>query len=321
MNTSGPGACRAPRRRCTAALVLETLCLLGMLAWPAAAGAQAERPMRILLTNDDGIDALDSRVAPVARELRPFAEVYIVVADQDRSGSSQFMSLARKVTLEERLEYVSEPHDGLNRLEIHVVDGFPADCVALGIGGIMNEDPPDLVISGPNDGANLGDAWFGSGTIGAARTAAYLGVPALAISGLDDDSEEQVSALARWVAELAQSEIVRSLPELTYLTVGLPRVRPSEVAGIRIARRARLMEGLFLQRVAMLRGPGEDDVTTSVWAVQRREQSPVPAPDSDMALSAQKYIVITPMRADEHDAREFAELQANLDRLPAWPPK
>lgn len=320
MNTAGPGARWAPYKRFNAHSMLETLCLLGLLVWPAIADAQADGPMRILLTNDDGIEALESRVAPVARELRPFAEVFIVVPNQDRSGSSQFMSLSRKVTIDERLEYVSEPHDGLNRLEIHVVDGFPADCVALGVGGIMSDDPPDLVISGPNDGANLGDAWFGSGTIGAARTAAYIGIPALAISGLDDESAEQVSALARWVAELARSEVVRSLPQLTYLTVGLPSVPPSEVAGIRVARRARMIDALGLQRLAVLRGRDED-VTTSVWAVQYRVPPSVPAPDSDMALSQQKYIVITPMRADEHDVQLLHELQAELDRLPEWPPK
>ena len=183
-------------RPCRARL-LCWLALVFTVATPLA--GQDNRPMRILLTNDDGIEEVERRVYPVAQRLREFAEVYIVVANQDRSGTTHFMSLNHRTTLESELDHVSEAGDGLHRLEIHVVDGYPADCVALGILGLMAADPPDLVISGPNGGANLADAWFGSGTVGAARTAAYMGVPALAISGLDADEPAQVDALARWV--------------------------------------------------------------------------------------------------------------------------
>ena len=70
-------------------------------------------------------------------------------------------------------------------IEAFAVDGTPGDCVALALTGLMT-DPPDLVISGINGGANVGAEWLFSGTIGAARVAS-LGVPAVAVSGLDDD--------------------------------------------------------------------------------------------------------------------------------------
>lgn len=299
--------------------VLMALCLATTFASPATVDGQTHGPMRILLTNDDGIEEVEDRVYPLAQELRRFAEVYIIVANQDRSGSAHFMSLSRKVALESRLEYASPAGDGLHKLEIHAVDGFPADCVVLGIRGIMAEDPPDLVISGPNGGPNLADGWFGSGTIGAARTAAYLGVPALAISGLDDGSREQVEALSRWVAELAQSELVRSLPEQTYLTVALPRVPPSQVAGIRVARRAQLLGTLWLERVAEVHDAEDDDEVTSIWVTRYRDPTISPSVDSDVALYSQDYIVITPMRADEHDSQLLDQLMGSLDRLPSWP--
>jgi 5'-nucleotidase len=128
------------------------LYLLTALVFPVTASGQEEGPMRILLTNDDGIEKVEERVYPLAQQLRRFAEVYIVVSNQDRSGTTHIMSLNRKMTLESRLEHISEAGNGLHRLEIHVVDGYPADCVAVGVGGIMVEDPPDLVISGPNGG-------------------------------------------------------------------------------------------------------------------------------------------------------------------------
>jgi 5'-nucleotidase len=289
------------------------------LALPLSAGGQSERPMRILLTNDDGIEEVAERVYPLAQELRRFAEVYIVVANQDRSGSAHYMDVNRKMTLESRLEYVSEPGDGLHGLEIHVVNGYPADCVALGIRGIMGRDPPDLVIAGPNGGANLADDWFGSGTIGAARTAAYMGIAALAISGLDDSSQEQVSALSRWVAQLAQNELVTSLPEQVYLTVGLPRLPPSQIAGIRVARRARLVDAMSFELLGNV-GHAEDDLT-SVWAVRIGEPTSPPPADSDLVLYSQNYIVVTAMRADEHDTQASDRLRESLDLLPAWPPR
>jgi 5'-nucleotidase len=320
MNTIRFDGCLVSQWTSSPYSILVALCMVTTLALPETAGGQVERPMRILLTNDDGIEEVEERVYPLAQQLRRFAEVYIVVASQDRSGSAHFMSLNRKMTLESQVEYVSEAGNGLHRLEIHVVDGFPADCVVLGIRGIMGEDPPDLVISGPNGGANLADDWFGSGTIGAARTAAYMGVAALAVSGLNDNSQEQVNALSRWVAELAQSELVRSLPEQTYLTVGLPRLPPSQIAGVRVARRARLVETLSFQRLGEIRDAEDDDEVTSVWAIRYREPTSPPPVDSDVALYSQNYIVVTPMRADEHDSQLLDQLRQRIDHLPPWPP-
>jgi 5'-nucleotidase len=299
------------------------LCLVafGTMAPPRAAHGQAAPTMRILLTNDDGAGEVSARLYPLAQELRRFADVYIIVPNQDRSGSGQFMSLSRHRTLESRLRYVSEAGGDLHHLEIHVVDGFPADCVALGVGGIMRDDPPDLIISGPNGGPNLADAWFNSGTIGAARMAAYLGVPAVAVSGVRDDSPDEVAALSRWIAKLAQSDLVRRLPERTYLTFGVPTVPPSEIRGIRVAKRARLIDTQFLRHLGDTPEHGKPDQVTSVWAVERGEPSGPPPTDSDVALYSQGYIVVTPMRADEYDASFSDVLRASPGLLPPWQPK
>ena len=160
-----------------------------------------ERPLRIVITNDDGVEELEDRVAPLARALAAFAEVYVVIPAQNRSGTTHHMSLSMgKRSLESELVWSGRFDEGGRRVEVHVVDGYPADCVALALGGILRDEPPDLVISGPNGGPNLGPSWFGSGTIGAARIAAVFGIPAIAISGLDDSEEEAVQALAAWVA-------------------------------------------------------------------------------------------------------------------------
>jgi 5'-nucleotidase len=298
---------------------LLAFCFGITLAVPTVVRAQADRPMRILLTNDDGIEKVKERVYPVAQKLRRFAEVYIVVPSQDRSGSTHFMRLSRKATLESRVRYISPAADGLHRLEIHTVDGYPADCVTLGIRGIMGGSPPDLVIAGPNGGPNLADDWYGSGTIGAARTAAYMGIPALAVSGIDDESEDHVDALSRWIAEMAQSDFILTLPEQTYITVAFPRVPPSLIAGVRVARRAHLISALSIDRVAEIGDNGENEETTSIWAIRFLNPTSPPATDSDVVLYKQNYIVITPMRADEHDVQFMDALTEDPDRLPSWP--
>lgn len=307
---------RTPTARSTA---LASLLLIAGLVRPL--GAQDAPRMRILMSNDDGIAEVERRLLPVAQELRRFADVTIVVPDRDRSGTTQVMAVTRRVTLESHREAAADATAGLGRLEVHVVNGYPADCVALAIRGLMADAPPDLVITGPNGGPNLGDSWFGSGTIGAARTAAYLGVPAVAVSGLDADRPEQVAALATWVARLARSDLVAGLPDGVYLTVGVPRVPPSEVAGIRAAPRARLIGSLRFDRLADVPEGAPADEATTVWSATWGAVTTPPAPDSDVALYRQGYIVVTPMRADELDAGLLEAWRGRADAFPEWPPR
>ena len=97
----------------------------------------------------------------------------------------------------------------------------------------MRDAPPDLVISGINTGPNTSDTWVASGTVGAARIAASLGVPAIAVSGVDIKIPGSLETAVNWVVRLAQSAIVRDLRPPQYLTVSLPRIPPKEIKGIR----------------------------------------------------------------------------------------
>ncbi len=124
---------------------------------------------RILLTNDDGIEAeglavLERVAAGLARE------VWVIAPDSGRSAASVMMSLRRRIGFEPR---------GDRRF---AVEGSPADCVTVALQRLMAETPPDLVLSGINHGANLGDDLNYSGTVGAAVAAALDGVPAIALS-------------------------------------------------------------------------------------------------------------------------------------------
>lgn len=274
-------------------------------------------PMRIVITNDDGVEELESRIIPLVRRLTAFAEVYVVVPSTNRSGSTHFMSVgSRQRALESELLYLRETEEGRHRVEIHAVDGFPADCVALALRGILKDRPPDLVISGPNGGPNLGGEWIGSGTIGAARMAAYLGVPAVAISGLDDGLELAVAAVSEWVAKLARSGVVQNLGPGQYLTVGIPRTEPSEIQGVRVVPRAPSLLQFEFEPTQVLRG-GPEEESRQVWLLQPTGIDE-PPPDTDVALYGAGYIVITPMRAYEVDDSLLEELRGQTDMIPDW---
>ena len=124
---------------------------------------------RVLLTNDDGIDAPGMAVLEeVARELA--REVWVVAPEHDQSGTSHSVSLHAPLRLSRR---------GERRFG---VAGTPGDCVVMAVRHLMVDAPPDLVLSGVNRGANLGVETVFSGTVGAAMTALLLGLPAIALS-------------------------------------------------------------------------------------------------------------------------------------------
>ena len=278
---------------------------------------ESEPPFRIILTNDDGVEDLEDRLIPLASALASFAEVYVVVSSRDRSGSTNYSSIGKEQrTLESELIYTQEKSREKQRVEVHVVEGFPADCVALAVNGLLRGSPPDLVISGINGGPNLGDSWIGSGTIGAARMAAFYGVPALAVSGINDKLEGAVEAVTGWIAKLVQSKVVQDLEPGQYLTIGLPRVEPSMIKGIRIAKRAPSIGVGYFESVGEVLG---EEGRRTIW-LAKPAPNLNPTPDgSDIALYAEGYIIITPMRIDEHDNAMLEYLKTHAEILPTWP--
>ena len=301
-------------------ILLSALILIGSFTNTANSqplDAEENGPLRIVITNDDGVEDLEDRLYPLAKALLPFAETYIVIPSQDRSGSTHFTSIGKhKRALESELLHVEEKTDKAERLEIHAVMGYPADCVMLAVAGILRGKMPDLVIAGINSGANLGDAWLGSGTIGAARMAAFFGIPAVAVSGINDNLEGAVEAVTGWIARLARSPLVQNLEPGQYLTVGLPRLEPEKIKGIRIAPRAPRLGVGYYERTQKVTGAEN----RSVWLAQIPSEGASPPPGTDLALYEEDYIIITPMRVDEHDYPMLKRLADNLDALPAWKP-
>ncbi|HSW28584.1 MAG TPA: 5'/3'-nucleotidase SurE [Longimicrobiales bacterium] len=263
-------------------------------------------PRRVLITNDDGFDS--PATMAMARAFAEFAEAYLIVPSEDRSSSSNFAASART------LQFVVERRDVGGGVNAWAVDGYPGDCIYFALAGPLHDTRPDLVITGINTGSNVADAWVASGTVGAARMATYYGVPAIALSGVDNADPEAVAAVVRWVVKLARSDVARQLKPPQYLTVSFPVGPPSRITGVEVTEHAR---GLRTFRAELL---PSDGVATGKerWSFQVvRDAFPAPA-GSDAELVGQGKIVIVPMRVDEADPDMSAWLKQNKGRIPGW---
>jgi 5'-nucleotidase len=176
--------------------------------------------MRILLSNDDGYFA--PGIALLAQTLAEFAEITVVAPERDRSGASNSLTLDRPLT-------VRRAPNGF-----YYVNGTPTDCVHLAVTGLL-EEPPDLVVSGINHGANMGDDTIYSGTVAAASEGFLLGIPAIAISLVLEGGEHFASA-GRVAAELVRRFQRRPFAEPVLLNVNVPDVEYASLRGFEVTR-------------------------------------------------------------------------------------
>ncbi len=297
-----PRSVRATELRWTLIAAMLVLAVAG----PGDARAQEGAwPQRVLITNDNGIDDVATRA--LARAFAQVADVVLVASVEDRSGTSNLMTFPRTG------RFVAERREVAHGVRAWALDGYPADCVVFALLGPMVHAPPDLVVSGINGGANLADDWFGSGTVGAARTAAYLGIPAMAVSGIDRSDSEAIAAVVDWVIRLARSELMQQVKPPHYLTVSLPAGPPVEITGVEIVDRARgIVGGTARLDTAASRQSGQE-----VWSVEINVQGR-PGSDSDVAAVGRGRIAVVPMRVGDADPEFLARFRSSASQLPVW---
>ena len=173
--------------------------------------------MKILLSNDDGY--LAPGLATLRRVLEPIAELVVVAPERNHSGASNALTLDRPLRVQQ-LES-----------NFFAVNGTPADCVHIALTGLLDE-APDLVVSGINDGANLGDDTLYSGTVAAAMEGRFLGFPAIAVS-LAGKKARYFDTAGKITADLVSKLQTRPLPNDILLNVNVPDVPADELKGIR----------------------------------------------------------------------------------------
>ena len=179
--------------------------------------------MEFLISNDDGIEAIGIRV--LADSMRGLGNVTIVAPDKNCSGASNSLTLDAPIRIKE-LES-----------EVFRVSGTPTDCVHLALTGLLAEDP-DIVVSGINAGANLGDDVIYSGTVAAAMEGRFLGYPALALSLVfaDESAHHHYDTAGEAAIRLVRQLQRDPLPADTILNVNVPDCPWSEIRGIEVTR-------------------------------------------------------------------------------------
>ncbi len=244
--------------------------------------------MRILLSNDDGCTA--PGLLCLRDHLREHHDVTVVAPDRNRSGASNSLTLSRPVRVQTHA-------DGT-----HCVDGTPTDCVHLALTGML--DPEfDMVVSGINAGANLGDDTLYSGTVAAAMEGRFLGYSAVALSccaSTPQHYDTAAQAALRIVARLRHDP----LPGDTILNVNVPDVPWQALQGFEVTR---LGSRHRSERVI----PARDPRGRPIWWIGAAGGEGGAGPGTDFHAVNQHRVSITPLLVDltRHDS---------LERLSAW---
>lgn len=183
--------------------------------------------MKILVSNDDGIDS--AGIFALVEALKEIAEVTVVAPHKEQSA------VGHAITMQTPLRVLEYQING--KFFGYAIDGTPADCVKIGIRNLM-KTPPDLVVSGINHGSNTAINIIYSGTVSAAREAAIMDVPAIAIS-ITSHAVMDFSVAAK-VAKLLSLQIVeKGLPKGTMLNVNVPNLPEKEIAGILLTKQGK----------------------------------------------------------------------------------
>lgn len=240
--------------------------------------------MRILITNDDGIMAPGLKVAEVlAQELAgPEGEVWVVAPDFERSGVSHAISYTSAM----RMTRLGERR--------YSVDGFPADCVLVGLQILLAEAPPDLVIAGVNRGHNVAEDVVYSGTTGAAMEGGLNGIPSIALSqyyGDDPDRPEDMWEPARaWGLRAIRAVLEMPFVDRCFYSVNFPAVRAEKVRGLTVCAQGMRANATF--EIVPYRAPNGRD-----YLFTRHNIANASAPEgTDARLLLEGWITVTPMR-------------------------
>lgn len=213
--------------------------------------------MRILISNDDGVNA--PGIAALHQALADYAECVVIAPAEDRSGASSALTLDRP------LHPMALPNGYIS------LNGTPTDCVHLGINGLL-EQKPEMVVSGINLGANLGDDVLYSGTVAAALEGRFLSRPAFAFSLLSRLPDNLPTA-AYFARKLVEAHATLELPPRTVLNVNVPNLPLEHIRGVQLTRlghRARAAAPVKVVNPRARKATGSPPPGTSRMAAQAR---------------------------------------------------
>lgn len=244
--------------------------------------------MKILISNDDGY--LAPGIVALANALRPYAEITVVAPDSNRSGASNALTLDRPLS-------VSRAENGF-----YFVNGTPSDCVHIALTALMKERP-DMVVSGINQGQNMGDDTLYSGTVAAATEGYLFGIPAIAFSQVDKGWGELEAA-----AKIAAEIVLRGFPSMTLpylLNVNIPNLTYDHILGIRAARLGKRHSS---EPVIQAHDPAGRQIYWIGPAGAAKDASE----GTDFDTTSKGFVSVTPLQIDLTNQKQMQILAADL---------
>ncbi|MDT9597830.1 5'/3'-nucleotidase SurE [Sphingosinicella rhizophila] len=255
--------------------------------------------MRILLTNDDGVNATGLKV--LEKIARSFSDdIWIVAPTEEQSGAGHSLTLAQPV----RLRQLGERR--------FCVTGTPTDAVMMAIAHIMKDDPPELVLSGVNRGANLGEDVTYSGTVSAAMEGALAGIPSIALSqsyareGMGDSVP--FAAAEAWAGEVLGPLLAAPMERRTLVNINFPALAPDQVKGIRVVQQG-LRDYGRLRIVQRTDTRGYDYFWFGLGPMIE-----TPGHSTDLEAVADGYVAVTPLHLDLTHGPSLPRLQDLYNR-------
>lgn len=249
--------------------LLEAICNLSY--------SPAMKPL-ILISNDDGVHS--DGIAALAGALKKIGRVIVVAPDQQRSAASHSITLHRPL----RVQRVKR--------DVYAIDGTPTDCVMLAVHQILKRKP-DLIVSGINHGANLGDDVHYSGTVSVAIEGGILGIPSMSVS-LVVNGKGHFQMAADYSTKIAMKILKERLPKGIMLNVNIPDVTPGKIKGIVFTRQGKRSYGDIIVEKVDPRGK------KYYWiGGDMANYEDIKSSDCNAVLAG--YISITPLRVDLTD--------------------
>ncbi len=237
--------------------------------------------MRILLSNDDGY--FSPGIEILARTLSEIAKVTVVAPERDRSGASNSLTLDRPLILRQVAN------------GFYYVNGTPTDCVHLAVTGMLDEQP-NMVVSGINLGANMGDDTLYSGTVAAATEGYLLGIPAMAIS-LTSRSHAHLETAAHFARELVERFQRTPFGEPLLLNVNVPDLPRDQIKGTHVTRLGRRHKA----QAAVKQTNPRNEVVYWVGAAGEAQDA---GEGTDFHAVKNGYVSLTPIQIDlTHNAQ------------------
>lgn len=229
----------------------------------------------ILVSNDDGV--YSEGIRALGKALQKVGKVVIVAPDQERSAASHSLTLHRPL----RVKKI--------KTDIYSVDGTPTDCISLAVNELL-EKRPNLIVSGINKGANLGDDVHYSGTVSAAVEGGILGIPSVAISMMPGENYHFKTA-ADFAVRLARKVLQKALPRGVILNVNVPNIPPGQVKGYQFTKQGKRDYGDIIAERIDPRGKKYYWIGGNMTGFEN-------IPGSDCNATLDNFISITPIQVN-----------------------